>query len=140
MRKPIVLLAAAGLAAGAAACGSSTPHPATRSHGASSAGAATPAASVPQASTGPGGTINDVINNLQFNPATIHATVGQKVTWTNHDGPPHNVTYQSGPRFPNSPRILYPGHSYTITLTRPGTITYFCSIHPFMRGTIVVAK
>jgi plastocyanin len=134
MAKPdplLLLTAALGLAL--AGCGSSGAGHATTA-------ARPPTTTAPQATIGPGATIRDVIENLRFNPATIHAMVGQKVQWVNRDGPPHNITYQSGPRFANSPRIIYPGHSYTITLTKPGVYRYYCSIHPFMRGTIVVTK
>ncbi len=33
---------------------------------------------------------------------------------------------------------LSPGDSFSFTFDRPGTYTYFCSIHPNMKGTIVV--
>jgi plastocyanin len=76
---------------------------------------------------------------LEFTPASVIARVGQTLTWTNEDSVQHNVTYLSGPRFRSSPRVMNPGASFSIQLTQPGTIHYFCSIHPWMRGTIVVS-
>ncbi|MBV8429728.1 MAG: cupredoxin domain-containing protein [Solirubrobacterales bacterium] len=76
---------------------------------------------------------------LEFTPGHIEAKVGQTVTWTNADSVAHNVTYEGGPRFTSSPRELNPGAKFSITLTHPGTIHYFCSIHPWMKGTIVVS-
>ena len=75
---------------------------------------------------------------LEFTPAQIDAKVGQTVTWTNEDTSPHNVTYGSGPRFRSSPRHLNPGSKFSIKLTQAGTIHYFCTLHSWMKGTIVV--
>jgi plastocyanin len=76
---------------------------------------------------------------LEFTPTVVEAKVGQSVTWTNEDSSSHNVTYVSGPRFTSSPRVLRPGAQFSIRLTQPGTIHYYCSIHPWMKATIVVA-
>jgi plastocyanin len=65
--------------------------------------------------------------------------VGQTVTWINQDGPPHNVTYVSGPKFTSS-GTLSTGTTFSLKLTQAGTISYICSIHPFMKATIVVSK
>jgi amicyanin len=79
------------------------------------------------------------MKNLAFDPKVIHAKVGQTVTWTNDDTPPHNVTYVSGAKFKSSPQTMNTGASYSIKLAKPGTIQYFCSIHPFMKASIVVS-
>jgi plastocyanin len=78
------------------------------------------------------------MRSLAFYPTTIHAKVGQTVSWINGDSSPHNVTYVSGPRFRSSPR-LEPGAKFAIKPTAPGTIHYFCTIHPWMKATIVVS-
>ncbi len=79
------------------------------------------------------------MKNLAFRPATVHAKVGQNVVWTNLDTPPHNVTYVSGPTFASS-GTLNTGGKFALKLTKPGTIQYFCTIHPFMKATIIVSK
>ena len=79
------------------------------------------------------------MKNLAFSPAAIHAKVGQTVQWTNDDSPPHNVTYVSGPKFTSS-STMNPGAKFTLKLTKAGTIHYFCTIHPFMKATIVVSQ
>lgn len=86
---------------------------------------------------GPVGTIRVFMQNISFNPPAVRAKVGQTVTWTNRDDAPHNVTYVSGPRFTSAPTFTN-GRSFTLRLTRPGTITYRCTIHPGMRATILV--
>ena len=94
----------------------------------------------PAASSGASGTKVE-IKNLAFSPPTIDARVGQTITWTNDDSPPHNVTYQGGPKFTSS-GTLNPGQSFSLKLTSAdvGTIHYYCTIHPFMKATIVVSQ
>ena len=79
------------------------------------------------------------MKSLDFNPTSVHGKVGQKVVWTNADSAPHNVTYVGGPRFASS-RELGPGATFAITLTQTGTIHYFCTIHPWMKATVVVSR
>ena len=110
-----------------ASCGSS-----------SSSGATTGATSV-QTSTAPPGDapIKVTIKTLAFHPGAITARVGQTVQWTNLDGPLHNVTHVSGPEFKSS-KNLKTGQSFKLKLTTAGTIHYVCTIHPFMKATLVV--
>jgi amicyanin len=79
------------------------------------------------------------MKNLAFLPDAIHAKVGQTVQWTNADTPPHNVTYVSGPKFASS-STLQTGGKFSLKLTQAGTIHYVCTIHPFMKATIVVSQ
>jgi plastocyanin len=86
-----------------------------------------------------GRTVKIVMRSLAFNPPVVHAKVGQTVTWTNEDSTPHNVTYVSGPRFRSSRPKLRPGSKFELSLHQPGTIHYYCSIHPWMTATISVS-
>jgi amicyanin len=120
-----------------AGCGSSS-----SSKSNSSAAAKPPASGSTQSSGGAapsGGAIHVTMKNLAFNPATIHAKVGDTVEWTNLDGPPHNVTWTAGPRFTSS-STLATNATFSLKLTQAGTIHYICTIHPFMKATIVVSK
>jgi plastocyanin len=96
-------------------------------------------ATAKQRSAGPPGTIHVVMRNISFNPVTVRAKAGQTVTWTNRDDAPHNVTYVSGPKFTSSPTFTN-GNSWTLKLKKAGTIHYRCTIHPGMRGTIIVGR
>jgi plastocyanin len=80
------------------------------------------------------------MKTLAFEPSAVHAKVGQKVVWTNEDNVLHNVVYVSGPKFTSSPPKLRAGTKFSIQLTKPGTIHYFCSIHPWMKATIAVSQ
>ena len=75
------------------------------------------------------------IDNFSFGMATLTIPAGAKVTWTNRDDIPHNVV--STDNVFKSP-ALDTGEKFSYTFTKPGTYTYFCSIHPKMTAKIVV--
>ena len=75
------------------------------------------------------------IDNFSFSPATIAVPVGTTVRWTNRDDIPHTVvsdekTFKS--------KVLDTDQEFPFTFSRPGTYSYFCSIHPHMTGKVVV--
>jgi len=76
------------------------------------------------------------IRNFAFEPATLNVSLGSKVVWINRDDEPHLVV-SAGGQFPASP-ALDTDDSYAAVFSKPGTYTYFCSIHPHMVGTIIV--
>ena len=135
---PILLLA---LLAG---CGSSSSSSSSGSGASgaksSSAGASGSKSSSSGAAGSAGGTVTVSMASLKFVPSIVHIKAGETVKWTNNDSPPHNVTYQSGPKFASSKPVMNPGTSYSVTFKQAGTVTYICTIHPFMKGTIVVSK
>jgi plastocyanin len=100
----------------------------------SSPAPATP--STPSASSGSGNTIT--IKNFAFDPSTLTVKTGTVVTWMNQDGATHALASDAGSPAAFSSDPLSPGTSYTFTFTQPGTYPYHCSIHPSMKGTIIV--
>lgn len=70
-------------------------------------------------------------------PDPIRVHVGQTVTWTNRDNDPHDVTADDG-TFYSGP--MAQGATWRWAPTRPGTYTYFCTIHPEMHGEIIVSS
>lgn len=83
--------------------------------------------------------VHVAIRNFAFTPIVVHVKLGQTIAWTNYDAAPHNVTYMSGPRFTSSPPRMTTGARFSIQLTQVGTIHYYCTIHPWMTGTVVVS-
>ena len=77
------------------------------------------------------------IKDFAFNPAEIRITAGTVVTWTNSDVVAHTAT-ATDPRGAFDSGNLNPGQSFSFTFDTAGTYEYFCSYHPFMKGTIVV--
>jgi plastocyanin len=78
-----------------------------------------------------------VVDNFSFNPPRLSIPVGATVTWQNHDDMPHTIVNQDTPREFKSPP-LDSDEQFSYTFSKPGTYTYFCSIHPKMTGVVVV--
>lgn len=75
------------------------------------------------------------IANFSFQPSSSAVAVGGTVTWTNNDSMPHTVTADDG-SFNSGP--ISPGTTFSHTFSTPGTVSYHCSFHPSMHGSIVV--
>jgi len=102
---------------------------------ASSQSSSVPAAATPAPAPG-GNTI--AIKEFAFTPATLTVKSGTTVTWTNNDSVPHAVVSDSGAPVSFTSPALPMGTSYPFTFTQAGTYAYHCSIHPSMKGTIIV--
>jgi len=76
------------------------------------------------------------IDNFTFAPATVTVPAGAQITWLNRDDEPHKVV-STGGAFAASP-VLDTGEHYSVSLAKPGTYDYYCSMHPKMTGKIVV--
>jgi plastocyanin len=90
-------------------------------------------------------TVNVTIKNIAFVPQNITVVIGvnNTVTWTNSDpqslAPYHTVTPDPGDPTTNwGSGHLTTGQSYTYTFTTPGTYGYYCTLHPFAKGTVKV--
>jgi len=82
-------------------------------------------------------TENIEIRNLAFQPESITIEPGTTVIWTNYDSSQHTVTsteeiFDSG--------LFGEGETFEYTFTEPGTYEYFCTVHTFMEGEIVVSE
>jgi plastocyanin len=75
------------------------------------------------------------IDNFSFAPSTLTVKAGTQITWTNSDDIPHTVV--SDDRTFKS-KVLDTDEKFTFTAAKPGTYSYFCSIHPKMTGKVVV--
>jgi plastocyanin len=78
------------------------------------------------------------IKNFAFDPSTLTVKAGTAVTWVNNDGALHALVSDTGSPVAFSSDPFATGASYTFTFTQPGTYPYNCSIHPAMKGEIVV--
>ena len=75
------------------------------------------------------------INNFAFDPQTVVVSPGQTVTWVNDAAVPHTSTARRG-RWDSG--AIRPGQTFRRTFRRAGTYAYVCSIHPSMKGRVVV--
>lgn len=106
----------------------------------------------------PFGAFNPELNTpaeVWYDPPTITVTVGDTVTWKNDDREGHTVTSGQGTgRFEwmdpnqgfgepdglfNSERFM-PGESWSYTFEDAGAFQYFCVIHPWMQGFVIVGQ
>jgi plastocyanin len=76
------------------------------------------------------------IGSFQFNPSPITISAGTTVVWTNRDTVPHTATSDTKGLF-DTGRLQY-GKSGKVTFNDAGTFTYYCAVHPFMHGTVIV--
>ena len=119
----LVLLVSVALAA----CGGGS-----TSSGGSSGGGGSSAT----ASSCPAGAVMVQMKNIQFAPRAATAKVGEKVCWTNEDDVQHDAVAKSGADF-KSP-LFGKGQTFTATVSKAGTVSYVCTVHPAMTATLTV--
>lgn len=74
----------------------------------------------------------------KFSPASVTVKVGDTVVWMNETGVAHTATSDSDAALTWDSGAIDVGGMYSLTVTKAGTFAYHCSIHPFMRGTLIV--
>ena len=76
-----------------------------------------------------------------YTPSTATIAAGGTVTFTNTDTAPHTSTSGSAANGPDGvfdTSLIMMNASFDVTLADAGTYTYFCMVHPWMEGTIIV--
>ena len=76
------------------------------------------------------------ISSVKFVGDSVTIAAGQAVRWTNADPIEHTVTFDGGVEA-GSP-VIPPSGSYVHRFDKPGTYTYHCTPHPFMKGVVIV--
>jgi plastocyanin len=82
-------------------------------------------------------------NGKFFEPPNLTASKGTTVTWTNADSTLHTVTSgsaeagNSGTEFDSS--YLAAGKTFQHPFNTAGTFDYYCTLHPWMKGKVVVS-
>jgi len=77
------------------------------------------------------------IVDFAYEPATVTIQAGGKVTWLNQDSDEHTATLDDGSFTTGA---LAEGKLKSESFKTPGTFTYFCEIHPDMKGTVEVVE
>lgn len=75
-----------------------------------------------------------IIKGMAFDPAELHVNKGDAVVWINKDIVPHNVT--DFPKNKWTSGTLPLGKSWGKSIS--DSFDYYCSIHPTMKGKIIV--
>lgn len=74
------------------------------------------------------------ISRMEFHPASIQVKKGDKVVFVNLDLVTHKITEEK-PAGWSSP-VLQTEESWSIDAAEP--VNYYCSLHPVMKGRIIV--
>ena len=81
-------------------------------------------------------TVRATMRQLAYEPARLEVAAGTTVVWTNDAPLAHTVTADDGTTFDSG--TIEPGSRWAFRFTRPGTYTFHCTPHPFMKGVVVV--
>ena len=76
-----------------------------------------------------------------FVPSTVTIDVGSEVIWENTDNAAHTATSGTptdGPDGVWDSSLMMVGGSYSKMFDEAGTYPYFCMVHPWMQGTVIV--
>jgi plastocyanin len=123
------------------ACGSDDSGSETTGAGGSTAGEAPAPSEATGEETAPSGeavrAAKVEIVDFAYEPATVTIQAGGKVTWLNRDAEEHTATLDDGSF---STGDLAEGKLKSESFKDPGTYSYFCEIHPDMKGTVEVVE
>ena len=79
-------------------------------------------------------TLTVAMDGTRFVPETITVKQGDRVVWVNKDPFPHTATaagaFDSG--------SVAAGGSWSLVARKPGEFAYVCTLHPGMKGTLIV--
>lgn len=89
--------------------------------------------SEPAETSGSGDAVEIV--EFEFVPEEITVPAGTTITFTNQDKAPHTATADDTSF---DTETLDQGDSADLTFDDPGTFSYFCRFHVFMKGSVVV--
>ena len=81
-------------------------------------------------------------SNTCYVPSPAQIKSDGEVIWTNFDSVPHTVTsgnVSDGPDGLFDSELVEPFESYSLDFGIPGEYDYFCMVHPWMKGTVIVS-
>ena len=120
-----------GLLLTACASSSSTPSPTSSTTSATATGSSAGQKTVTSDTV--------VIKNFAFSPASLTVSPGAAVTVRNEDSVTHTLTDKADSKLFNTGPVS-PGQTKTFKAPdKPGSYPFFCTIHQFMIGTLVVS-
>ena len=122
-------------------CGSSSSSTATSDTASSSAQASSTTTTAPRSTTTvPTTTVPGQVDIVEydFTPGTITVKVGERVTWLNRDSVDHWVISAPGTPQPFDLGRQGSAASASHTFDTKGTYPYFCNLHNYMKGEVIV--
>jgi plastocyanin len=96
-----------------------------------------PRSGTTMADAGAGVTVT--IKDFAFGPKKVTIKAGQKVTFKNDDTAPHEPSEGTpGKKGPTFDVPTASGESDSTPALQPGTYSYYCALHEYMKGEIIV--
>jgi plastocyanin len=80
-------------------------------------------------------TVTAEVRDFMFRPARLTVRAGTTIVWTNGGQVAHTVTAEDG-SFDSG--LIERGQQRAMLFSKPGSFSFHCTPHPFMRGEIVV--
>jgi plastocyanin len=128
----VLLTALAGCSGGGGGSSSSSSTPSA------SKTASSPSSPSPSSSPSKGGRATITISDFKFKPSKLTVAPGAKVTVVNEDSATHTVTATDKDKSFDTGDIAG-GEKATFTApSTAGSYSYECTIHPFMKATLIV--
>jgi len=78
-----------------------------------------------------------------FIPSPVNIAIGDTVTWVNDDTAAHTATSGSAADGPDGnwdSSLVISGSSFSNTFDEAGEFPYFCMVHPWMTGMVIVGE
>ena len=84
------------------------------------------------------------LGDRAFSPDITNVSIGSNVTWINNDSQFHTITSGIEPDDPIvgqkfESEALSPKETFSYVSNETGTFSYFCQLHPTMKGKIIVS-
>lgn len=95
-------------------------------------------ASAPAADCNGSGTTEVAIPEFAFDPDPVTVCAGDSIVWENTHDQAHTST--SDDNLWKTGNIDAGGSAQPVAFPDAGTFAYFCSLHPFMKGTVEVGS
>ena len=78
------------------------------------------------------------IRGMEFHPAVLTVAVGDSIVWINRDIVPHTATAGGATNWDTGQ--LVQGQMGRYVARRAGVARYVCTLHPTMRGRLIITK
>lgn len=138
---PIAVALVALATLGVAGCGSSRSSSTTTDTSSGAAqGSSTTTTAARSTTTGPTTTVPGQVDivDYDFVPGTTTVKIGERVTWLNEDSVDHWVITAPGTPQPFDLGRQGSAASAAYTFETKGTYPYFCNLHNYMKGEVIV--
>ena len=139
--KPLLVAALVALSLGLVACGDGGSDSTSEAETAPPASEETTETEATESEPAPSGEASksekvDIVE-FTYQPDPVVVQAGGKVIWQNQDTAPHTATADDG-SFDTG--TIEKGKIGSETFKEAGTFTYFCEIHPTMKGSVEVVE